>query len=230
MRRTKRLIAPLLLAAAAACSDGVVSSPVRPIEAPSAAPAPISFAPQGRPTLSLNGGLPDSAAADFYVGPNGGVFFVGNNAVVFPSQSVCDPATSGYGPSTWDLPCTTLQTPLKVHAEVRRSGGQTWVDFTPSLRFAPSSYPSRWVWMAMYTPEAIGSTTDVSRFNVLWASSIGGVTVDESLNDPSMRTYVDTFSGIAIRRIKHFSGYMYSSGRDCGTGSECGGGESGGTP
>ena len=31
-----------------------------------------------------------------------------------------------------------LQTSLNVHAEVRRSNGQTWVDFTPSLRFVPS--------------------------------------------------------------------------------------------
>jgi hypothetical protein len=224
MRSPRRFTAPLLFLVAAACSDGVVSPAARQIEAPSlAAPAPISLAPQGHPTLDISGGLPDSTSVDFYVGPSGGIFFAGNNAVVFPSQSVCDPATSSYGPGTWDLPCDPLQTSLKVHAEVRRENGQTWVDFTPSLRFVPSSYPSRWVWMVMYTPEAVGSTTDLSTFNILWANSIGGSTVDEAVSDPTVRTYVDTFSGISIRRIKHFTGYTYSSGNSCDPNQECGG-------
>jgi hypothetical protein len=220
------LTAPaLLLAAVAACSDGVVTPAAPRIISPSlAAPAPISLAPQGRPTLDLVGGLPDSTSVDFYVGPNGGIFFTGNHAVVFPAQSVCDPATSTYGPSTWDQPCSPLQTPLKVHAEVRRANGKTWVDFTPSLRFVPSTYASRWVWLVMYTPDVVGTTTDLSRFNILWASSIGGTTVDEAPLDPTLRTYVDQLSGISIRRIKHFSGYLANSGRDCGSDPDCGGG------
>jgi hypothetical protein len=230
MRTTKWLTAPLLfLVVAAACSDGVVAPAARPIAAPSsAAPAPISLAPQGRPTLTLVGGLADSTAVDFYVGPNGGVFYTGDHAVVFPALSVCDPATSGYGPSTWDLPCTALQTPLKVHAEVRRANGQTLVDFTPSLRFVPSSSPSRWVWLLMYTPKAVGANTDLSRFNILWESSIGGATVDEAPLDPTLRTYVDTFSGISLRRIKHFTGYVLNEGRDCTAQTECGGSGAGG--
>jgi hypothetical protein len=230
MRSTRKFTSPLLcLLVAAACSDGVVSPAAKPIEAPAlAAPAPIRLAPTGRPTLALVGGLPDSTSVDFYVGPNGGVFFTGNHAVVFPSQSICDPATSSYGPSTWDLPCVPLQTTLKVHAEVRRANGQTWIDFTPSLRFVPSTSSSRWVWMLMYTPDAVGATNDLSRFNILWAKSIGGATVDETSDDSSLRTYVDTFSGISVRRIKHFSGYTYTSGRSCSTGEDCG--EGGGTP
>ena len=157
MRSTRKITSPLLcFLVAAACSDGVVSPAAKPIEAPVlAAPAPVRLAPQGRPTLDLVGGLPDSTSVDFYVGPNGGVFYTGNHAVVFPSQSICDPTTSSYGPSTWDLPCEPLQTALKVHAEVRRANGKTWIDFTPSLRFVPSSSPSKWVWMVMHTPGAV---------------------------------------------------------------------------
>jgi len=183
----------------------------------------MRLAPQGRPTLDLVGGLPDSTSVDFSVGPNGGVFFTGNHAVVFPSQSICDPATSSYGPSTWDLTCDPLQTTLKVHAEVRRANGRTWIDFTPSLRFVPSSSSSKWVWLVMYTPGAV-QDTDLSRYNILWSQSIGGATVDETPTDATLRTYVDTFSGISLRRIKHFSGYLVESGRDC-TSSECSGGE-----
>jgi hypothetical protein len=224
MRRNSRIAAAplILLATLAGCRDGVVSPATPPLEAPSAsAPAPMRLAPQGRPRLNLSGELPDSAAADFTVGPNGGVFFAGNHAVVFPAQSVCDPATSSYGPSTWDQPCTLLQTSLKVHAEVRRQNGQISIDFTPSLRFAPSSSASRWVWIVMYTPDAIGASADLSQFNILWAKSLGGATVDESQSDSTLRTYVDTFQGLSLRRIKHFSGYTIDSGRKCDPGSEC---------
>ena len=67
--------------------------------------------------------------------------------------------------------------------------------------------------MAMYTPDAAGST-DLSKYNILWARSIGGETVDEATSDSSMRTYVDTFSGLSLRRIKHFSGFTIETGRD----------------
>ena len=215
MRRNRWNIAGplLLLSALAGCREGVVSPAERPIEAPQAvAPAPMSLAPQGHPTLDLVGGLPDSASVDFDISPNGGIFDLGNHAVVFPAQSVCDPATSSYGPGTWDTPCTALQTSIRVHAEVRRVNGQTAVDFTPSLRFVPSTNPARWVWLVMYTPSAIGSS-DLSGFNILWESTFGGATVDETLSDSSLRTYVDTWQGTSLRRIKHFTGYALTDGR-----------------
>jgi hypothetical protein len=158
---------------------------------------------------------------DFTVGPWGGIFYTGNHAVVFPAQSICDPATSGYGTDVWDAPCAPLQSSLKVHAEVRRKNGETWIDFTPSLRFVPSTSPARYVWMVMYTPEAIGASGDLSRFNILWANRIGGAKVDETPADATMRTYVDTWTGVSMRRIKHFSGYTSSSGRTCGAYEEC---------
>lgn len=174
----------------------------------------MQLAPEGRPTLSLSGSLPDSTAVDFTIGANGGIFYTGNHAVVFPAQSVCDPATSSYGPSTWDEPCTPLQSPITVHAEVRRANGQTAVDFTPGLRFVPSSNSAKWVWLVMYTPGAIGATGDLSRFNILYASSLGAPAVDEAPDDSTLRTYVDTWQGISLRRIKHFSGYLSADGRD----------------
>ena len=214
MSRIRKLSAgPLLvLAVAIGCRDGIESTSTQPLRAPGSAPAPISSAPAGRPSLQLSGGSADSASVDFLVGPNGGLFYAGNNAVVFPSGSICDPATSSYGPSTWDLPCAPLQTTLKVHAEVRSSDGRTWIDFTPSLRFVPSTSSSKWVWMVMYTPGAAG-TTDLSKYNILWARSIGGDTVDESTLDSSMRTYVDNVSGVSLRRINHFSGFTIETGR-----------------
>ena len=40
-----------------------------------------------------------------------------------------------------------------------------------------------------------------------------GPCVDESLTDPSMRTFGDAVSGLLGRRIKHFSGYSVGVGR-----------------
>ena len=70
--------------------------------------------------------------------------------------------------------------------------------------------------MVMYTPDAAG-TTDLSKYNILWARSIGGETIDESASDPTMRTYVDNVSGLSLRRIKHFSGFTIETGRGGGT-------------
>ena len=210
MRRIRWNIAGplLLLSALVSCREGVVSPAAGPIEAPqAAAPAPMSLAPQGRPHLDLVGGLPDSASVDFVISPNGGIVDLGNHAVVFPANSVCDPATSSYGPGTWDDACTPLQAPIKVHAEVRRSNGQTAVDFTPSLRFVPSNDPARWVWLVLYTPSAVGKS-DLSGFNILWESGLGAPAVDETPLDSSLRTYIDTWQGLSLRRIKHFSGYV----------------------
>ena len=228
MRRTNWFTAgPLIvLTALAGCRDGV-TPPASAIKAPTlGAPAPMSLAPQGRPHLSLSGDSPDSTAVDFYVGPNGGIFYTGNHAVVFPAGSVCDPAVSTYGPGTWDAPCQTLQSTIKVHAEVRRDAGGTAVDFTPALRFAPSTSPGRWVWLVMYSPDARGATGDLSRFNILYAPTLGAARIDETVDDSSLRTYVDTFSGISLRRIKHFSayeegGYGSGAGRTCDASGGC---------
>lgn len=212
--------AAIVVLALVGCQDGVVSPSASPIEAPfGVSPAPMSLAPQGRPTLQLSGGGADSTSVDFVVGPSGGIFFTGNHAVVFPSGSICDPATSSYGPGAWDATCAPIQTSITVHAEVRRTDQSTSIEFTPALRFVPSTSASKWVWLILYSPDAIGSAADLSRFNVWWAPTRDATPVDETITDSSLRTYVDTMLGISVRRLKHFSiyetGYGISSGKEC---------------
>jgi hypothetical protein len=194
----------------AGCQDNMPSAPV----SPSAAPASVMMAPEGRPELSLSGLGDQNASADFTVGPSGGTFFVGSHAVVFPARSICNPKKSSYGPGTWDSPCETLNKELTIHVEVRTTRAGSWVDFSPALRFAPSNEPRRWVWMYMYTPAA-RDAKDVSRFKVLYAPELGAPGIDDSSLDPTLRTYVDTRTGMTVRRIKHFSGYVGSSGKAC---------------
>lgn len=207
----------VVLALVAGCSDTVVA----PAAAPSAAPALASLAPEGRPSLSLSGGSDQNGSADFTVNPKGGVYVVGNHAVVFPAYSICDPDKSSYGEGTWNAPCVTLKGAIRIHATTRSLNGVDWVDFTPHLRFVPSSNPSRWVWMFMHTPQAVGASGDLSRFNILFADRIGGSLVNDATTDPTLRTYVDTRSGTSSRRIEHFTGYAVSSGYSCDSPDGC---------
>jgi hypothetical protein len=217
MRRTnwKTVSTLVTMALLVGCQDNTVSAPQ-----PSAVgPTLMMMAPGEAPRLSLSGITSNNITTEFTVGPKGGVFMVGNHAVVIPAHSICNPATSSYGPGTWDSPCRALEGNLKIQAEVRVSNGTTWVDFSPALRFVPSNNPANWAWIYMYTPKATNAR-DLSSFNILYASRIGGATTDESAQDASLRTYVDTHSGLSARRIKHFSGYT-SSGRACDSGTDC---------
>jgi hypothetical protein len=192
------------------CSDAVVA----PAAAPSASTSMLQ-APVGHPSLSLSGEGKENTSADFTVSPWGGVYRIGRHAVVFPAHSVCDPSTSGYGATLWDAPCSPSTRGVAVHAVVRKQAGVTWVDFSPELRFVPSNNPSRWVWLFLHTPQAKNARGDLSRFNIAYAESIGGVMVNDAAADPTLRTYVDPFSGTMFRRVKHFSGYAGNSGFTC---------------
>lgn len=208
--------------ALAGCHD---ASLVGPASVESAAPTVMAMAPAGHPSFDISAGMGNSNSVDFIVGKDGGTFFIGGNAVYFPAGSICDPATSSYGSTEWDQPCSRLASNIQVHAEVRTLDGRTWVDFSPALRFAPSNSPERWVYVMMSTPAAQGvSAADLDQFNIMYAHAIGGSVEDDAATDPTMRTYVDTDRGISIRRVKHFSGYTASAGFVCNPGSpDCSG-------
>jgi hypothetical protein len=196
----------------AGCSDTVVA----PAAAPSASPTSMIQAPVGHPTLSLtNDRKNNDQQTDFSISPWGGTYRVGNHALVFPAHSVCAPKTDNYEAKQWDAPCAAATRAIKVHAVVKSDGARTWVDFTPELRFVPSANSSRWVWLFLNTPAARNATGDLSRFNILYAESIGGVTTNDAAGDATLRTYVDTRFGTTFRRIKHFSGYYGQSGYVC---------------
>lgn len=160
--------------------------------------------------IIINQMASDSSSADFTVSPSGGSFRMGNHEIVFPKNAICDPARSGYGPQLWDVDCEPLKDAIRIHAELRVQDGREWVDFSPELRFKPSGSPSNWVWIYMHTPAA---TQPGASLNILWSPAIGVPGIDESLSDPTLRTYVNASLGYAYRRIKHFSGYNVTSGR-----------------
>lgn len=202
MRRTnwKTVSTLVTMIVIAGCQENGVSAPKY------AATTPVSTmaAPEGAPQLSLSAHTGNNADVEFTVTPAGGVFFMGSNAVVFPANSICDPSTSSYGDGTWDDTCTPLSTPLTIRATVRSANGATWVDFSPSIRFVPSEHSRQWVYMYMASENAI-----------LFAPAIGALGVDDAADDATVRTFLDSHDGYTLRRIKHFTGYMTSSGRAC---------------
>ena len=193
--------------AIAGCQENV-SAP----QGSSSLTASMMLAPVGAPQLDRN--AQDDGDVDFTVTPRGGAFLLGQHAVVFPAGSICDPALSSYGPGTWDEPCTPLKGALKIQAKIRTAKLGTWIDFSPSLRFVPSADSKHHVYIYMYTPGAVGAT-DLSKFSILWAPALGAKGVNEAAAKPSLRTYVDTKTGVLMREIDHFSGYQGSFGRAC---------------
>ncbi len=188
-----------LVVVATACADG-------------------SLAPTYRKTDVLSGGAPnmlivihemaaDQRSAEFTVDQAGGYFRMGKHGIVFPRNAICDPQRSEYGPHAWDDECPTLRQPLRIRAELRTQDGREWVDFTPELRFRPSRNPREWVWIYML----VGPAQFDPSLNILWSPAIGVPGIDESLDDPTLRTYAT--GGYAYRRIKHFSGYNVTAGR-----------------
>jgi hypothetical protein len=200
----------LVLGVLTGCSDNLVA----PSAAPSAGPVSAMLAPADRPSLSLSGHRALNGTTSFTVNPSGGMFFVGNHALYFPANSICDPATSSYGPAEWDAPCDPIGRPLTITATVRTVDGVSAVDFSPEIRFVPSGNAARSVWIFMYTPEA-RHARNISRFSIMFAETLGATPVDDAAHDPMLRTYVDRRLGISSRRIKHFTGYVVNSGYSC---------------
>lgn len=158
-----------------------------------------------------------SMAADIMVTPSGGRFTLGEHAIDFPAFSICDPATSGYGMELWDAPCRPAMRPVHIHVEIREEEGWQWIEFTPELRFVPTTDPSRYVRLFMRTDAAQRPDAE-DLLRILWAPYAGAEGIDESLNDPTQQTHIDATKKYAYRRIKHFSffglleGYQASAG------------------
>ncbi len=201
-----RRATPLTLASLAL---GLVTAACgRDAMAPQRAAVPVG-APN--PDIIVDRMAPDSLSADITVTPTGGTFVLGKHAIFFPAYSICDPRTSTYGETEWDAPCDVLTEPIQIQAEIRHTDGFQWIEFTPSLRFVPTTDPYQYVWLYMNSEQA--QDPDVlSRFAILWAPDDSTAGVDESVLDPSMTTYLWRDGGVLFRRIKHFSGYQGSDG------------------
>ncbi len=210
MRLPKQARSTFLLAAAAlvgACS-GEVTSPTeagrnRPIEARS------KFVPDAASKIIY--GIADGTYT-FKIDPTQNQSLpLGPNRLDLPANSVCDLTTSGYGPSTWNLPCTPQVLPVTITVIVKNAAMvNSRMDFFPAMRFNPAKD----VQLYMYFPNV--SATDMKTWTMLFCPDIGSC-IDESVADLSLVSKMDREASVLFRRIKHFSGYAAAEFKEDGT-------------
>ena len=158
---------------------------------------------------------------DFVIDPTvASTIKAGDHRVSFPANSICDPATSGYGEGTWDAPCTPLQTPITIHATWQSKYGHAFIQFSPDLRFVPTSDPSQFVTITMKDYFDLDPSY---HYPVFWYRPTDGEWIDESVIDPSLASTQDVVGNRVSRRLKHFSGYLVGAGEVCDawSGSSC---------
>jgi hypothetical protein len=201
----------LLIGVGAACHDAPTAA--RNVGGPSLPALKKSSNGVTAATPSPAGGY------DFTVDPSETqTFLFGDHGIYFPAHSICDPATSAYGPNEWDQPCAPLATAITIHVDVSEVDGHPRVDFAPALRFVPKPLSDDRHWVILYlrddsaaeSPKHGRHRHSAREFNILWAAP-DGTLVDESIYDSTMRTRVHSLSGTVSRRIKHFSGYLVTA-------------------
>ncbi len=157
--------------------------------------------PQKSVTISQVG---DTTFEQFTIDPNVGAFvsFGANDKVAIPAHTVCDPATTAYGPGEWLKACQLAS--QSITFTVRSwtgNDGRPYAYFTPDVRFSPSApMPS----IYFYDPTLV----DFSRVVIPWCNRFG-TCVDEGAADASELTYaLKMGTGYWVfRNLRHFSGY-----------------------
>lgn len=197
----RMLPAAAILAAAAACTE----TPSAPVTE-SAETSLARGGPSWRPSS-------DSGTASFWIDPRFAISgSLGDHHLSIPSNVICDPATTPYGPEHWDSPCTLATRPIRMTARWFIRNGHAQLHFTPDIRFAPAASSSKWVLLSMKQYE--GEVSDASA--IYWWNSQTKSWVDEALGDPVLAPWFDRGGNRVTRRVKHFSGYVVGTFRDGG--------------
>jgi hypothetical protein len=214
VRRSIALV--VVLAAASACSDA--TSAPRPAERPAfdvQALQPLDTRQDGGQREARIGGRDDNSLT-LTIDPNvSRSYAFGENWIYFPARSICDPATSGYGSTLWDSPCTPVNQPIKVVVHWSTKGGYAFAKFSPELRFVPADArnTNRWVVLSLHTQQRL---RELDAYQILYKGADGWV--DEAVSDPTLRAWLDPLHNSIYRRVKHFSGYMVAAANSGGFG------------
>jgi len=173
------------------------------------ATAPLPLAAPENAGLSKGPSTPQDVSDDddytFTIDPRRDNYLTfGDHSLWLPANTICDPATSGYGVGTWNNACSPLTTQITITAKVRSaSGGLPRVDFQPALRFNPER-------AAFLTFEVKGKLAkEAAEMRILYCpTSSSKDCIDEALTDPSLETVLNRPMKMVYRRIKHFTGYL----------------------
>lgn len=217
MRRYIPVVIAGLALAVAACSD--TTAPTN---------EPTSFTNLGDQSYSIVVGPLDevnAVTANFDIPAAGGVVRVGEFTLSFDANTVCDPATSGYGTAFWKKSCQTLNSDFPITARFFKADGKSHVEFKPDIRFDPTKN----VTISVVRTEVVGKRLTlplILKYGLWYWTQLGDTRffVDEAFYDRELRTHFDTQSGRVWRKIRHFSGIVvhvgtcteYPSAPECG--------------
>jgi hypothetical protein len=205
MNKALKVVFSLTAMLAAGCSDGALTAPK------SDGPGEALMAKGGTPGKPR--AASDTSFFDFSFNAHNGTTldFGHGNSVNIPAGVICDPSTSGYGPSYWDRPCNTTNATIKLTVKVWIDENQhPRIDFNQDLRFLPTTDASKFVVVTFADQKAANAFgTDI-----LYCRSSTTGCIKESNNDATMATVVDPGTGQVRRRVKHFSGYSITTGDD----------------
>jgi hypothetical protein len=188
---------------AAACRDSIAPTRSGSVPRLESFGAPVAYFTAVTPV--------QGQTVTFSIVPEGGRVKAGDYTLVFPERAVCDPATSGYGPATWDLPCETLNEPITITATTWRVGEASYVDFSPDIRFAPDKEVVISIKRKARDAEEFQSQT------MYYFRTVGDYRyfLDEAAVDQTVETKHDYNGKRVWRRVKHFSGISIQLGQVC---------------
>lgn len=140
---------------------------------------------------------------------------LGDFLLKWQDNSVCDPATSGYGVGTWKMSCAAAPSDIPITVKVWEDNGRVYADFSPDIRFSPSKN----VTLTVNRPEIIGrwiSWRMVAEYSIYYTRRVGDTRfyVDEAWGDPEQRSHFNTRTGDVWREIRHFSGFVIRTGEE----------------
>jgi hypothetical protein len=187
----KASFAVVMLGMAGACADNQTVAPANQA-ATIVAPANFSFT---------------GTAVEFRVDNSAGIVQrIGNHTISIPAGAICDLETSGYGPAYWDAPCDPLVGSIVITGTVfEDADGQPYIDFQPSMRFAPDKDVMLFAKQGRNSPKMV--------LQVNYCNAVG-YCYDESINDATLKPFRVGNTPTIGRRIKHFTGYNIGSGGD----------------
>jgi hypothetical protein len=198
----KAFFAFAALAMVGACADDNTA----PVALAPAVSAPANFSAAGAPVI-------------FRVNNSEGITKkIGAHVINIPAGAICDLATSGYGKTLWDKPCSPLKGSVVITATVFSGpDGQPYIDFQPAMRFAPNKE------VTLFFREG---RSDGTKQPTIEYCDAAGVCIDESITDSSLRPFRIGKTNILGRRVKHFSGYVVRYEWECpGTATPLGDGQ-----
>jgi hypothetical protein len=133
-----------------------------------------------------------------------------------PAGAVCDPNAAdtqqGYAAASWDAPCTPATGDIAVRATLKYTNGKLYADFQPALRFVPSKNVTLSTRVLAAEVQQLDDAGVKDGWSIQYSPGIDASGIADAQADASLRTVVVGSTGRIFRRIKHFSGYMITSG------------------